>query len=425
MNKLSNSYDVIVVGAGPAGSVAAIQAARAGAKTLLVEHSSLPGGTTTLCGVDFPGLFHAWGKQVIAGIGWELVASAVKEVGGTLPDFTRYDLPHPMLQVKINASIYACLLDEAFTASGVDVLYHAMPLSVQEKHDKIELTLATKQGSRKLNCQVAIDATGDANLVAKAGYKLKPSEEKQPGTPIIRLGGYDPAKLNLPEIETAYKAAVASGDMEWLDTGMSRSMAHLLQSRGENCIHVPVTAADTSEGKSEVERLGRAAVLRIYRFLKVFPGLEKIEVSTMPPQCGVRESSIVDGELTISVAEYTSGRYWPDSLCNAFYQIDLHQRDKESGLMARPLVFGVVPTVPRRALIPKGSRRLLVAGRCVSSDRLANSALRVQASCMAMGQSAGALAALSVDKQRIPADLDIADVRKLLLAHQAILPEPR
>lgn len=425
MSKLSSSYDVIVAGAGPAGSVAALQAARAGAKTLLIEHSSLPGGTTTLCGVDFPGLFHAWGTQVIAGIGWELVTSAVKEVNGTLPDFSRYDLPHPLLQVRISAPVYACLLDEAFIASGVDVLYHAMPLTVEEQPDRVCLTVATKDRAINLNCLVAIDATGDANLVTKAGYKLKPSDEKQPGSPILRLGGYDLDKVDLPEIESAYRAAVAAGEMEWLDTGMARSMAHLLQCHGENCIHVAVDDGCSSEGKSEVEQRARATVLRIYRFLQRFPGLEHLEISTMAPQCGVRESAIIDGEATITVDDYVSGRYWSDSLCHAFYQLDLHQRDEASGLMARPLDFGVVPTVPRRALIPRGSQRILAAGRCVSSDRLANSALRVQASCMAMGQSAGALAAVSVDQQRIPADLDITDVRKLLLAHGAIVPSPR
>ena len=65
--------DVIVVGGGTAGTIAAIQAARAGAKIVLIEHGSQLGGTTTVGGVAFPGLFHAWGKQIISGIGWELV----------------------------------------------------------------------------------------------------------------------------------------------------------------------------------------------------------------------------------------------------------------------------------------------------------------------------------------------------------------
>src|SRR6056297_898708 len=71
--EITNKVDVLVVGGGVAGTIAAIQAGRAGAKTLIVERNSKLGGTTTTGGVSFPGLFDAWGKQIIAGIGWELV----------------------------------------------------------------------------------------------------------------------------------------------------------------------------------------------------------------------------------------------------------------------------------------------------------------------------------------------------------------
>ena len=81
-----------------------------------------------------------------------------------------------------------------------------------------------------------------------------------------------------------------------------------------------------------------------------------------------------------------------------------------------------MPGVPRGALVPAGSRRMLAAGRCVSSDRLANSALRVQASCMAMGQAAGALAAQSVVDSALPRNVDLASVRALLRKHGAIVP---
>ena len=85
----SVSADVLVIGGGTAGTIAAIQAGRLGARTILVESGSQLGGTTTTGGVDFPGLFHAWGKQVIAGIGWELVVEAVKLNSGDLPDFAK------------------------------------------------------------------------------------------------------------------------------------------------------------------------------------------------------------------------------------------------------------------------------------------------------------------------------------------------
>ena len=95
--------DVLIVGGGTAGVIAAIQAARAGASTILLESGSQLGGTMTTAGVDYPGLFHAYGKQVIAGIGWELVEETVRMGDGRMPDFapTR---GHVML--KINLFLY-------------------------------------------------------------------------------------------------------------------------------------------------------------------------------------------------------------------------------------------------------------------------------------------------------------------------------
>ena len=104
--------DVVVVGGGTAGTIAAIQAARAGAKTVLIEHGSQLGGTTTVGGVAFPGLFHAWGKQIISGIGWELVKKTVKTDGGDLPDFSRPASRHWQHQVLINPFLYAVLAEE-------------------------------------------------------------------------------------------------------------------------------------------------------------------------------------------------------------------------------------------------------------------------------------------------------------------------
>ncbi len=96
---IATDADVLVVGGGTAGVIAALQAARAGAKTALVERGSQLGGTMTVGGVNFPGLFHAWGKQVIAGIGWDLVKKAVALDGGALPDFTKPPRRHWQHQV--------------------------------------------------------------------------------------------------------------------------------------------------------------------------------------------------------------------------------------------------------------------------------------------------------------------------------------
>ena len=119
----------------------------------------------------------------------------------------------------------------------------------------------------------------------------------------------------------------------------------------------------------------------------------------LQPETGFRESYRILGETLISVQDYTSGRHFDDAVSYAFYPVDLHTR---TGVRPKPLKRGTVPTVPLRALIPKGSENIIVAGRCVSSDRLANSGLRVQAACMGMGQAAGATAALAAESNTTP-----------------------
>ncbi len=124
-----------------------------------------------------------------------------------------------------------------------------------------------------------------------------------------------------------------------------------------------------------------------------------------------------DGEITRD--DYVSGRKFPDAVAYSFYPIDLHD---EQGIRPKPLAKNVVPTIPLGALIPKDSRNVLVAGRCLSSDRLANSALRVQASCMAMGQAAGVVAVLAARSGKTPSRVPLEEIRRTLAAQGAIVP---
>ena len=124
--------DVLVVGGGSAGHVAAIQAGRMGAKTVLLERNSQLGGTTTTGGVCFPGLFHAWGKQVVGGIGWELVAKSVEVDGRQLQDFTKVHGSHVPYHVDINAQLYSLLAEEACLDAGVSLAYYQFPQKVEQ-----------------------------------------------------------------------------------------------------------------------------------------------------------------------------------------------------------------------------------------------------------------------------------------------------
>lgn len=413
-------YDVIVVGGGTAGVVAAIQSGRAGAKTLVVEKSGMPGGTMTSGSIACPGLFFAWRKQVIAGIGWELVTAAAWECGMTLPDFASQEgmKNHPAYQVKINPVIYAALCDARLLEAGVDILYHSMAAAV----DGNTVTLCTKEGLKQVHGKVIVDCTGDANVVTLAGYQVFESGDCQPGTYSVRISGYDPKSLDYETIAANARQAVADGRLRFTDLSWNINdfSPQLLFGFGNNGNHLWGDKAHTSEGRSVMEIEGRQAILRAYRFLRTQPGLKDLKLELAASECGIRETVRIQGEKVITAEDYQSGRLWPDSICYAFYPIDLH--NKEHGVKPVALPEGVVPTVPLGALIPKGAGNMLTAGRCISSDRLANSALRVQATCMATGQAAGAAAALAAAGNHRVSEVPLERLKELLKQHRAIVP---
>ena len=219
-------------------------------------------------------------------------------------------------------------------------------------------------------------------------------------------------------MQERYNEAIKSGAVHRNDSRWTA--LHYLQTGGSTANYVEGADNSTADARTETNLRGRAAMLRMFRFLKSVPGLDKVKIAAMSPEVGVRETYRVLGDYLITKEDYTSGRRWDDSLCYAFYPIDLH--DKKSGVKPAHLQEGIVATVPLRALIPKGSRNLLVAGRCLSSDRLANSALRVQATCMATGQAAGAAAALAARRGVTPGEVPLDELKALLAQHGGIVP---
>ena len=168
MNTASTA-DVLVVGGGTAGTIAAIQAARAGARTVLIERGCQLGGTTTTGGVAFPGLFHAWGRQIIAGIGWELVQQAVELDRGALPDCSAVPERHWHHQVDVNQFVYALLAEEACREAGVVLAYYEFPLSAQATSEGWCVECVGPGMRRQVTCRQLIDCTGGASVVDLLG----------------------------------------------------------------------------------------------------------------------------------------------------------------------------------------------------------------------------------------------------------------
>ncbi|HCE43045.1 MAG TPA: FAD-dependent oxidoreductase [Lentisphaeria bacterium] len=422
----NKAYDVIVVGGGTAGVVAAIQAGRAGAKTLLVEKCGMLGGTITMGAVNFPSVFFAWGRQVISGIGWELVVKTIKEEGKCPPEPANYASLSKQHSITVNPALYAMICDQEMVSAGVEILFHSMLAEARQVRNRWKLTLCAKEGLLNVSSKVLIDCTGDANAVQLAGFKVLKQPVLQPATYVFLMNGYDAGKLDHEALRSAYIKEIHEGffkdsEFGWSGEKLGDRLIRLLYSHGVNAIHVCGFDATGSKGKSDLELAGRALILKIYRWLRKQPGLEKLEIEFIAPECGVRETAVIDGKSHITIQDYESGRLWPDAVCYCFYPVDVHTSEGK-GLIFRHLKEGVVPTIPRGAMLPKDSSFLIAAGRHISGDREAHSAYRVEASCMAMGQAAGAMAAISAKRNMDPEQLPLADIHALLEKHGAIIP---
>lgn len=418
VKKTSLKTDILVVGGGTAGVIAAIQAGRAGRKTILVENGSQLGGTTTTGGVAFPGIFFAWGKQVISGIGWELVQAAVAMNDDQLPNFSiPHGKNHPRHQVRLNGQLYAMLIEEKCVEAGVQLRFYETPTKATPQKNGWLVQTMGKGIITEISCNQLIDCTGNAFVTSLAGFPVLREAETQPGSLMFQIGGYDFGSLDLKLIQARYQEALQKGDLT--KTDFRNNIVGLLRTKGDNISHVMGADSTTSETHTVANLKGRKALLDTLRFLRTLPGLEKIKLIDMQNETAVRETFRIDGHYKITHADYVTGKMFDDSISYSYYPIDVHD---ENGVVPDHLKEGIVPTVPLRALVPKNSRNFLVAGRCVSSDRLANSALRVQASCMGMGQAAGATAVLANLQNKTPLEVSIHDIKQLIQEHGGIVP---
>lgn len=432
----SGVCEVCVVGAGPAGIAAALSAARSGAKTVLIERGFQVGGNLTTGGVNWPGLFHAWGRQIIDGCGWELVTNTIAEAGGTLPDFTKTPpkLEHWRHQLRVDIPLFVLLAEEKLAQAGVTVRYHTEPMSAKAMPEGWEIVLVSGGRPERLRAKAVVDTTGNGAFAELAGAKLmRAGKERQPGGFTYLLDpGTDISGLDMAALEAARKQAVADGKLE--PTDIARGVAFLLREsvamlenfrRGPDhgttiANYVPGADNSSAAARTETNMRGRASLLRVYRFLRAQKGLENLRIVNMAPEVGVRETCRVEGDYVLTGEDYVTGRRFDDAVAYSFYPIDLH--DAEKGIAPKALKAGTVPSIPLGSLTVKGCRNLLVAGRCLSSDRVANSALRVQASAMATGQAAGVAAAMAARSGREVRTLDLVELRARLTSVGAIVP---
>jgi len=370
--------------------------------------------------VSFPGLFHAWGKQVIAGIGWELVEKAVALEGGVLPNFNVVPKAHWHHQVWLNGQLYSLLAEAELLNAGALIAYYQFPNRVEAIAEGWRVEVLGQGVSYTVICKQIIDCSGGAEVVGQIGFERERGEVRQPGTQIVKFSGFDMKVVNTnkAKIMELYKQAMNEGRLIKGDCSNGNFLS-FINGGGENNNHIFGADSSTAATQTETNLAGRRSILRLLTFMKTLPGCEKVTIEKMMNETAVRETYRIVGEYKLTEADYTGGRVFNDSVSYSFYPIDIHD---EHGVRPKPLKPNTFPTIPLSCLIPKGSKNLIVAGRCLASDREANSAARVQASCMGMGQAAAVASVLAAKQNTTPLKVSMSDIRKGLMSYGAIVP---
>jgi hypothetical protein len=321
----------------------------------------------------------------------------------------------------VHPELLSLVLEEAALAAGAGLHYHEFPVAIEDLGDRWRVeTIGHGPVRRTIEAREIIDCTGDAAAFGLLGLPTERAPDRQPGTLIFSLDGYDPDALDAGEIQRRYEQALANGALTEGDFWRAdRPFVQFLRSHGRNAQHVDQADSSTSESQTEADVAGRQSLLRLLRFCRTLPGLEGLRLTDMRESTAARETVRIVGRTCITEDDYVSGRVFADAICNAYWFVDVHTK---AGVEQRVLAEGDVPTVPLSAMAPPGRDRILAAGRCVSSDRRAHSALRIQATCMAMGQAAGAAAALATRTQTVSAEVPIDRLGEVLAENGAILP---
>jgi hypothetical protein len=413
---LYGSYDVVVLGGGPAGLAAAASAARRGARTLLVERYGFLGGMGTAAGVtNFCGLHanvHGTIRRVVHGVADELLARMQALDGLNEPHLIFGKI---FAQAYDNAA-FKCAADALLLGAGTELLFHAFAVGVVKGVDgRIDaLVVETKSGRCAIRAATFIDCSGDGDLGHFAGVAMQPGGALLFPTLMFRVANVDAARAGEAwrTIPALMDQAEADGDFRFPRKGaIVRPQKHA----GEWRVNVTQlknadgSAVDGTDARSlsagEVE--GRRQAIDYLAFLRQrVPGFESAYLLEIAPQLGIRETRRLAGEYVLSADDVLGCADFADTIGVNGWPLELHVAgDVEWRWPAIPESRGF-NQLPLRMLLPRaagagGASNLLVAGRCASMSHEGQSAARVSGACFVMGQAAGTLAALAGDG-RVP-----------------------
>ena len=442
---LNEEYDVIVCGGGPAGCAAAAAAAREGAKTLLLEASSVLGGMGTLGLVNMFTPMNDGLRNVYGGI--------AEKVVGELKSYMKHVPTEKWDWVPIDYERMKTIYDQLVVESGADLLFQTRVAAVEMRDERnIDVIIVcNKAGMTAYRAKVFIDCTGDADLYAWAGKEYEKGNEDgdlMPGGMCFVLSNID--EYEFPHREDAYggekyatiRKIVADGKYNITD-------GHLIPSQigprtyGFNACRVfDVDCTDPkslTEGTLRGRRMAREVHTALREYSAAYAGSYLAQTAGV---LGLRESRRIIGDYRFTAQDYLDRRSFPDEVFRGKYHIDVHGK-KGSSVNAedrkRKEQFapgtriedrygrygeGESYGVPYGCLCPRDLDNVLVAGRTISSDRISNGTLRIMPACLCGGEAVGIAAKLACDMETINIHkVDVQTLRRRLMEEGAYLPK--
>ena len=434
--------DVLVVGGGPAGIGAAISASYDGSKVLLLEKGGFLGGNITKSYVEGCNYFLANTNFELGGV-WAKMESAYKAIYGRGHDL------RPGTTFRYSSEYLKIFLDNFMKEHHVEVLFHSFVNDVVLKDGAIKaVVIQTKQGPLAVAAKTVVDCSGDADVAFAAGVEFEQGRKTdglcQPGTLSFRVAGVDAPSLLaegndvLNEVGRIYKENYRAGV-----TGLNCKRQDLpfgrLTSGGQvSYLNYPcaygIDATDiTSISQAEQECRGYIHEMLNYARKNMY-GFEKVELSNIATEVSFRDSRRIKGKYQLTITDLTTARIFDD--CIAVYPQFFDMLSPDAYMDGDGTVEGqgyeghiyslpkdnTLFQIPYRSLVPEGVDNLLVAGRSISAEHVAQSGIRAISCCMATGEAAGAAASLASKDDLATKNVDIVKLQTRLKEQGVRLP---
>ena len=426
--------DVLVVGSGPGGLAAALAAARAGVKTVLVERYGCLGGNITQVGVEGFAWYRHEKTVDSEGIGPEFERRA-KAMGAAMPE--PQSLSH-----ALDAEMFKHVADVMAQEAGVQVMLHRLCVAPIVEGGAIRgIIVESKAGREAILAKRVIDATGDADIAFRAGAPThkSPKEQMMAASVMFSMSGVNKQRFidHVKADPQTYRDWGGNGEWDIETSGKEDEMfspflrkpfkqaldAGLLppnlatiagtwgavSDQGDltylNLIALPGCDGTDPDDLTAAEIEGRRQAIYAIEALKAFmPGCETAKLRNFGMTLGVRDTRKIEAAYNLTADDVRGEGRFDDSIGIFPEFIDGY------GLLILPTT-GRYFHVPYRSMLPTGVDNLLVAGRSIGGDRTSHAAVRNMMCCAVSGQGAGVAAAVSVKTGRGFAEIDLAAVQ--------------